>query len=185
MNESATSSSAKANPPSPEGGTLLAAFQRLRGSLLRMARRMLQNEDEAEDALQDAFCRLWNKPAAQRSEQEAAALLTATVKHVSIDTLRRKSRGATLPLDEERDELPDDGTAAAQEREATFARVGHIIATRLTDTQREVLRLREYEGWGFEAIAARLGMQPAAVRMQLSRARQTIRNCYLEQYEKK
>lgn len=184
MNNSATPPAPKAFPPSPEGGALLAAFQRLRGSLLRMSRRLLQSDEEAEDALQDAFCRLWDKPAAQRSEPEAAALLTTTVKHVSIDALRRRTRDATLPLDEERDELPDDGSAAAQEREATFARVDRIIATRLTATQREVLRLREYEDWDFEAIATRLDMKPAAVRMQLSRARQTIRNCYLELYEK-
>lgn len=176
--------SAPSAQPAPNGDRpLLAAFLRLRGGLLRMAGRMLGSADDAEDALQDAFCRLWNRPAAQRSEQEAGALLTTTVKHLSIDRLRRKATDATVPFDEERDDAPDDEAEAAADREALFARVDRLVATRLTDVQREVLRLREYEGWEFEDIAARLHMQPAAVRMQLSRARKTIRNCYLDRHE--
>ena len=40
--------------------------------------------------------------------------------------------------------------------------------------------MRELEGMSFEAIAETLEMQPAAVRVALSRARQTIRNVYLK-----
>ncbi len=184
MNDAAETSPSSAQRPSPGEKPLLTAFKRLRGRLLHTASHMLGSEADAEDALQDAFCRLWGNPAAQRSEQEAAALLTTTVKHLSIDTLRRKASTTVVALDEERDGRPDEEAGAAANREETFARVDRLVATRLTDVQREVLRLREYEGWEFEDIAAKLGMQPAAVRMQLSRARKTIRSCYLEEHGK-
>ncbi len=38
---------------------LLSAFTRLRDNLLSMSRHILQNEDDASDAIQEAFCRLW------------------------------------------------------------------------------------------------------------------------------
>jgi RNA polymerase sigma-70 factor (ECF subfamily) len=45
------------------------------------------------------------------------------------------------------------------------------------------MRMHEYEGATFESIASRLGMQPAAVRMQISRARKLIREKYENEYE--
>ena len=38
---------------------LLSAFTRLRDNLLSMSRHILQNEDDASDAIQEAFSRLW------------------------------------------------------------------------------------------------------------------------------
>lgn len=51
---------------------------------------------------------------------------------------------------------------------------------RLTENQRKILELRDYQGLEIEDIANRLNMQPATIRMNLSRARKTIR----EQYKK-
>jgi RNA polymerase sigma-70 factor (ECF subfamily) len=44
--------------------------------------------------------------------------------------------------------------------------------------------MKEYEGKKYNEIAGILGMQEAAVRMQLSRARKEIRECYLKQMER-
>ena len=77
--------------------------------------------------------------------------------------------------------LADDTTTDWDEREALFRDVERLIRTRLTPTQQAILRRREYEGASFETIADELSMQPAAVRMQLSRARKIIRECYQQQ----
>ena len=58
--------------------------------------------------------------------------------------------------------------------------VEHIIDSRLSAQLQAIVRMRELEGMSFEAIAETLEMQPAAVRVALSRARQTIRNVYLK-----
>ena len=50
------------------------------------------------------------------------------------------------------------------------------IESELTETQRYILEEKEYGGRTLEEIARELGMEPAAVRMQLSRARKTLRN---------
>ena len=45
----------------PDNNPLLAAFQRLRKGLLRMATGLTGCADDAEDALQDAFVKMWTK----------------------------------------------------------------------------------------------------------------------------
>ncbi len=133
---------------------------------------MLSDADAAEDALQDAFVRLWGRYQV-RSEKEAEALLTRTVRNVSIDSLRKRK---TVPL---AGDLPEE---AEENREALFRRVEEMVDTELTDLQKLIVRRHEYESVTLEKIAEELGMQPPAVRMQLSRARKTIREHYRNRY---
>ena len=156
---------------------LLKAFERLHRRLHAMAARLLADDDAADDVPQEAFCRLWQRPAAADggaagpampppplSEERAGAMLVVTVRRLGIDRLRSEARHPHLALDEERDARPDDAA----------------VESRLTERQREVLRRHEYRGESFEQIAAELHMQPAAVRMQLSRARKAILSYFKE-----
>ena len=65
-----------------------------------------------------------------------------------------------------------------KEREELFLRVDDLVRTRLTDIQQYIIRRHQYEGASLEKVARELGMKPPAVRMQLSRARKTIRELY-------
>ena len=76
---------------------------------------------------------------------------------------------------------PTSATSALTEAAERYRRVKQIIDQRLTPLQREILERRETREEAFEEIAATLNMQPAAVRMQLSRARKLIREVYYEQ----
>lgn len=134
---------------------------------------MLHDTASAEDALQDAFVKIWGRYLI-RSPQEAEAILNRTVRNRAVDEMRRRK---TVPIvvdvaDEEYD---------AAEREALFLKVEALIENDITDTQKYIIRRYEYEGVKLEAIAKELGMNPPAVRMQLSRARKTIRDRYYEQ----
>ena len=102
---------------------LTDAFIRLRQRLRVVSGRVIADSAGADDILQDSFVRLWRGRYPLRSEKEAEALLTKTVKNASLNEKRRK-RGEPLEKD----------------------------------------------------IAKELKMEPAAVRMQLSRARKTLRN---------
>ena len=151
---------------------LTETYQRIRQRLMARAGKMLTDADAAEDALQDAFVRLWGRYQV-RSEREAEALLTRTVRNVSIDQLRKRK---TVPL---MADLPEE---VGENREALFRRVEEMVDTELTNLQRLIIRRHEYEGVTLEKIAKELGMQPPAVRMQLSRARKTIREQYRKRY---
>lgn len=69
------------------------------------------------------------------------------------------------------------------DKEALFKMVEDYMEQELSPTQRKIVSLHEYEGLTFEEISSRLGMQSAAVRMQISRARKLIREKFRDEYE--
>ena len=129
---------------------------------LHTTARSIAGEDNADDVLHDAFCKLW-------TERIAATI----VKNVSIDYLRSAQRsvqpanvcGAT-----------DD--AKEQDMRERFDAVKRIVEMQLSDTQRRVLWMRDYEGYSFAEIAAAVDMTEENVRQTLSRARKQIRETY-------
>ena len=148
---------------------LTEAFIRLRQKLKMISGRVTADPDGAEDVLQDSFVRLWRKQYPLRSEQEAEALLTRTVRNTSLNERRRKR---PVPLETDLpDESPDD-----DERQRAYEDLKQKIDSELTQLQKYILEEKEYGGRTLEDIARELGMEAAAVRMQLSRARKTLKN---------
>ena len=142
----------------------------------------LKDRWKAEDALQEAFCRLWGKKYKTGSLKEAIGLLSRTVRNIEIDELRKSRNRKTVGLDKAGLE-DDSGKAMALEREALFRKVEASLDRDISLLQKRIIQLHEYEGLSFEEIAEELGMQPAAVRMQASRARKIIRNKFREDHE--
>ena len=130
---------------------------------------------KAEDALQEAFCRLWGRKYKISSLKEAIGLLARTGKNIEIDEFRKSRRSKTVSMDQAGMEN-DPGSAVALEREALFRKVEASLDRDLTLLQKKVIQLHEYDSMTFEEIARELGMQPAAVRMQASRARKILRD---------
>ena len=156
---------------------LITTFTELRKGFLRLASRLLPNEEDASDALQDAFCRLWPKRNQIHSLKEAEALSVTTIRNLCIDQIR-KDKVDMVELNAERDARPSETIEESIAKEELFEEVEEIINRKLTLVQQQILREKEYEGKSIEEIAHALGMQQTAVRMQLSRARKIIRECY-------
>lgn len=154
--------------------TLINTFTRERERLRSLARRFVGNDADAEDALQDAFLRLWPRAENIDNEQYSNALAATTVKNLSIDQTRRRHL-TTEQLDET---LSVEDSPADNAREDLLKDVEAIIENELSETQRRLIHMRDYEGREYDDIANQLGLQPTAVRMQLSRARQKIREIY-------
>ena len=72
-----------------------------------MAREISGNSDDADDALQEAFTRLWERRKAIRSEDEASALMTTTVRNLSVDAYRRQATHAEVEIDAECKDFQD------------------------------------------------------------------------------
>lgn len=163
---------------------ILPVFQRMKLRLRHMAGTLLDSGDDADDVLQDAFCRLWVRRDSIGDEDEAAALLTVTVRRMGIDVLRRRQQMAAGSLDAAAAEISDDAEEARAGREEQFRRVERLIEERLSPVACEVLRRKDFFGESFGEIAESMGMTQPAVRMQLSRARKAIRDCYREMYDR-
>jgi len=148
---------------------LTDAFIRLRQRLKLTSARLLSDAGTAEDILQDSFVRIWRRQYPLKSEKEAEALLNKTVRNASLNE-RRRERTVPLEID-----YPDDSPDTA-EKEKAYAEMERKIQSELTATQQYILKEKEYGGRTLEDIAKELKMEPTAVRMQLSRARKTLRN---------
>lgn len=128
-----------------ESSVLLSAFRHIEQRLKRTARSMLGCEADAEDVLQDAFVRLWSRPNKPMAPEQAEALLTTTVRNLSVDVLRGRSKCPTEEVGENVAEEVED-TGAAERREQMFLTVEKIIDRQLPPLAREILRRREYGG---------------------------------------
>ena len=145
--------------------------QRLRPRLMLTARRYL-GDDDAEDTVQDALLRLWQMVGELRQPFDALAL--RLTRNLCIDKVRRKRPTLTLTDSGETDQAEND--------DERIERMMAVVST-LPDLQQTVLRLRHLEGMEMNEIADLTGSSEVAIRKALSRARQTVRQIYLKQYE--
>ncbi|HTW29873.1 MAG TPA: sigma-70 family RNA polymerase sigma factor [Acetobacteraceae bacterium] len=149
----------------------LAAFERERPRLLRLAHRMLGSVSDAEDVLQTAWLR-WS--GADRSEVRApAAWLTRTVSRLALDALgsaharRTTYVGPWLP----EPVVADDDSAI----EDSLTTALMLVLERLSPLERAAFLLHDVFGTGFGEVARILERDEAACRQLAARARQHVR----------
>ncbi len=164
---------------------LTQTFTRLRPRLKALADRLLQSQDDAEDALQEAFYRLWKRQSDDEAKIDAVrveGLAVTTVRNLCLDNLRHASAHPQWSLDDEETHVmpvaaPDK--EEEREREETLAEVTSVIESSLTERQRTVLYMRDRDGYEMEEIAEQLGLSEANVRTILSRSRKVVRETYM------
>ena len=139
------------------------AISTYENTLYRAALAILGDAHEAEDAVQDAFLRYWERaPDFPDAARERAWLLTVTVNGCR-SRLRSPWRRRTAPL--------LDAYPAADPEERGLLEAVQALPPR----DRAVVHLYYYEGYQTEEIARILGRSPSTVRAQLTRARQKLR----------
>ena len=148
---------------------LIAAYERLQARLRRYS---LSHSEE--DALHDAFLKLWTGKYHPADEGEASRLLYTGMRRRQISLWRSEKRHPKMPAT---DVLIAEPPPEADEDDV-FLKINELVMTQLTTIGKEILISHDVSGETYEEIAKRLGMQEAAVRMQLSRARKKIRDIY-------
>ncbi len=144
---------------------LTSALVALRAKLHAVAMRLLRDDEDARDAVQDTFVKLWQaQPPA--SDNEARNKLAHALRNVCIDRLRTRSTRPMVPLDD------DVGQVVPAEDISDYERQ---ILSGVTDAQRRIYAMVTHDCLEYDEIAQRLGMTVDAVRMTMSRARKKIR----------
>lgn len=155
---------------------MTSIFEQLQRRLSRYAHSLFHHDEDAEDALQDAFCSLWLHRRDINDPNHAQAIAITQVKRASIDAHRRQERHGVVPLDEHHADGAYSHVAEDAERHDVFRRIEQIVMQQLSEREQTVFRMKEYSDMSTEEIASQLGISPEAVRKALSRARITIRN---------
>lgn len=124
---------------------------------------------EADDLVQDVALKAWEKLPSLRQPERYGPWLAQIARNATRDVLRRRR---------ETGELPEGGPAArAGDRPPLQARASEALGAirELPEAYRETLILRLVEGWSGPEIAARTGLTPGSVRVNLHRGMALLR----------
>jgi RNA polymerase sigma-70 factor (ECF subfamily) len=156
------------------------------GRLLAIAQRMLCNEDEARDAVQDAFMSAFKAIATFNGESKLSTWLHRITVNAALMRLRRRRQRPERSIDELLPRFQEDGHFAEEpggwaassqellERRETRVMVRACI-DRLPERYRTVLMMRDIEDLDMDEMAELLGITPNAVKIRVHRARQALR----------
>ena len=157
------------------------------GRLLAVAKRVLRNEDDARDAVQDAFLSACRALAAFKGDAKLSTWLHRIVINAALMRLRSRKQRSEQSIDDLLPRFDDEGWWDASlrpvavsshdlfERRESRTLVRGCIE-RLPDTYRTVLVMRDIEDLDTDEVAERLGVTPNAVKIRLHRARQALRS---------
>lgn len=149
--------------------------------MLTVSVRILRNQQEAEDILQEAFVDVFTKLNSFRGESSFGAWFKRIVVNKSINALKKRKL-PTTDWDDIKDE--DDPTFEDTEEQTAFpysvAQVQGAIEL-LPEGYRVVFSLFLLEGFSHKEIASELGITESTSKSQYNRAKKKIRQLLTEQ----
>lgn len=149
-----------------------------RAALVRLARSILGDAFDAEDAAQEALLRAYAARATRDPARSAMGWLRTITSNVARDVLRRRKRLRFVPLDAARLEPAAPDATADEARAARDARLLDALRAALAalpDAERAAFRLFYDEGKTVAAIARTLQAPEGTVKSWLHRARERLR----------
>lgn len=158
-----------------DAAVLREAIQRYLPSLRLYAERILGGSGDPEEAVQEAFIRLWTHRERWRGEASIRSLLFTLTRNVALDELRRHWREvpfseASLPL------LGSESPSPLSQLEEKELRiVAEEAISRLPPRRQEVFRLVREGGLTYREVARVLGLSPQTVANLMSLALADLR----------
>lgn len=140
-------------------------------SMYSVSLRIVNDESEAEDVMQEAFLSAFEKISTYRGEVSFGAWLKKVVINRSLDCLKKR-KARFEELDERTMELPDLKEPVSGVDTGMIQRAIQC----LPDGYRTILSLFLIEGYDHEEISEILGISNAASRTQYSRAKSKLRD---------
>lgn len=128
----------------------------------------LRHEEDARDIVQTAFEKLWRNREAVENDKSRAYLFTVAYNQM-IDHIRKVKR---IQL---KDAFKEDSRTVHQAN-STIKKVLMEALNRLSETQKSLVMLKDYEGYSYEEIGQIMDLNASQVKVYLHRARLTLRN---------
>ena len=155
----------------------------LKNELVRLALRITLNREDAEDVVQETMIRVWNRRDQWEQIESIEAFCTTICRNLALDKTKRASN-QDASLDNEGHDAPDHSYSANPEEQAVqrdrVERVRRLMDL-LPEKQRTCMQLRDVEGKSYKEIATVMDISEQQVKVNIFRARQTIKQEYLKQ----
>jgi RNA polymerase sigma-70 factor, ECF subfamily len=141
--------------------------------LYPMLFRILKNEEETRDALQDLMVKLWNKKDDLVKCSNQTAYIITTAKNYSFDLLKKK-RPVRMGKNDEYKILNIESGDVHHETKEKYEHVKKAI-NKLPEKYRTIIQLRDIDGFSFDEIKEMTGFEVPYLRVILSRARLKVK----------
>ncbi len=162
-------------------------YQHFSGKMMGICMRYASDRPEAEDMLQDGFCRVFTDLSKFRAEGPLGAWIRRVVINTALQHLRRKKTRMFPTI--ELQEIKETHLSAEDIISQFSAQDLLQIIQQLPPGYRMVFNLHAIEGYSHEEIADQLGISIGTSKSQLSKARATIKKMLTsetkQQYERK
>lgn len=153
----------------------------LKEKLYRLALRITLNPAEAEDVVQETMIKVWNRRDSWETIDNMETFCLTVCRNLALDKTRHMGN-QTLSLEGEME--PSDSSHHANPEEQAIQRdrirLVRQLIDQLPEKQRSCMQLRDIEGKSYKDIAAVLDITEEQVKINIFRARQTIK----EQFKK-
>jgi len=159
-------------------GAFESLYRASASRLLGVCIRVLHDRDEAEDALQDVYVRIWRKAAQFDPARAAATTWLATIaRNTAIDRLRARPQVQLAPA-ELIEAMPDGGDTPLEstERAGDRSRLDTCFDT-LEPRRRQLIRAAFFDGATYEELAQRVGSPLGSVKSWIRRGLLQLRAC--------
>jgi RNA polymerase sigma-70 factor (ECF subfamily) len=143
-------------------------------NVYRFILKNLRHEEDARDVVQTAFEKMWRNREEVDNTKSKSYLFTVAY-HQMIDHIRKVKR---INLKED---FSDDSRVQHMPAQNLRRTLEEALA-RLSDTQRSLVMLKDYEGYSYEEIGRITGLNESQVKVYLHRARQQMKS-YLVKLE--
>jgi RNA polymerase sigma factor (sigma-70 family) len=146
-----------------------------KNKLFRFAFRLLGSSEEAKDVVQEVFIKLWNGREQLDEIQNMEAWCMRITKNLSLDRLRARQRRSTDSINEVL-EIRHEALTPHERTEIheNMQQINEMIAA-LPEKQRQVIHLRDIEGYSYNEICEILEIDMNQVKVNLFRARNAVR----------
>jgi RNA polymerase sigma-70 factor (ECF subfamily) len=145
----------------------------LREKLQNFSRKLIENDADAEDIVQETFLKLWNMRSTLGEYNSVEALAMQMTKNLSLDKLKnRKTSGSEFEMF---NLACTTRTPAEELEERNSVEYIRQLVNQLPYLQQIIMQMKDIEGYELAEIAEITGSQIEAVRTNLSRARKKIR----------
>ena len=137
-------------------------------NVFRFIVKNLRHEEDARDVVQTAFEKMWINRA-EVDNAKAKSYLFTVAYHQMIDHIRKVKR---IKL---KDDFKED-TLVYDRPVSNTKKVLEEALSRLSETQRSLVLLKDYEGYSYEEIGKITGLNESQVKVYLHRARIQLKN---------
>jgi len=152
----------------------------LKTELFRLALRITLNRAEAEDIVQDTLIKVWNRREEWNAIDSIEAFSLTVCRNLSLDRIRKKGNDNDSLEDVKAAEPLASSNPQDRMIQTDKVRLIRQIVDGLPEKQRSCMQLRDFEGKTYKEIAGVLDISEEQVKVNIFRARQTVKQKYLK-----